>query len=98
MLLRGAFVATKQSPHHAGDCFGQEQERPRNDMDLTSRQLLQFIKQLTPLNLGNPKLLADLIGLHASMKICQCAGPAAHIEREMFRQPGFVADILEQIF
>ena len=50
-----------------GDCFGLGFDvyvstiSPRNDMHLTTTQLLQLIMQFPPLDLGDPKLLADLI-------------------------------------
>ena len=40
VVARRVQFPTKQSPRHAGDCFGQNQERPRNDIPLGDQSLL----------------------------------------------------------
>ena len=62
------------------------------------RQLFQLNEQLPPLDLGDPKLLTDLVWFFTGMVIVQCACPAAHIEREVLGQTGFLADIFEDVF
>ena len=40
VVARRMHFPTKQSPPRAGDCFGQNQERPRNDIPLGDQSLL----------------------------------------------------------
>ena len=45
-----------------------------------------------------PMVLLTGIGFFTGVIIVQSTRPTAHVKGEMFRQPGFIADIFEQIF
>src|SRR5688500_19915599 len=73
--------------------------RAPNDITLffASTQLFQLDEQLAPLDLGDAKFLPYLIWLFTCAIVVQRAGPAAHVKREMLRQPGLIAGVFEQI-
>jgi tRNA(Ile)-lysidine synthase len=62
------------------------------------RELPQFQMNFPPLDFRDAQFLADFIRLDVVQVILQNTSPTAHIEGQVFRQTGILADIFEQVF